>query len=104
MSLATLSKNIFKILLIIVILGIICFLFYLPYLRVTPNKEFEGIVLDKWVNVRETEQGSRPSRHILVKSDIGEQFDIIVDTDTYDQLQSGTRIKRNSNGELQISK
>ena len=106
MNIKKVSEKIFLIFLIVFILGVIGFFaFYLPFSRVTTDrKEFEGVVLDKRLNVIETEQGSRPSRHILVKSNVGEQFDIIVDADIYNQLEIGTKINRTSTRGLQISK
>ena len=104
MNVTTLSKKIFQIFLVVIILAVICFFaIYLPFVRVTTErKDFEGVVINKWVNILETEQGSRPTRFISVKSDVGEQFNIIVDGHTYNRLQTGTRIKRTSTNGIQV--
>lgn len=106
MNIKKVFEKIFLIFLIVFILGVIGFFaFYLPFLRITTDrKEFDGVVLDKWVNTVETEQGSRPVRHILVKPNVGEPFDIIVDADTYNTLESGTKVSQTSTHSIQISK
>ena len=83
-------------LLVLALIGFVIFVLYSRFARNLEN--FEGIIVDKWINFSETQQGSYAYRVISVKTDKDTQIKINVDTETYERAQVGNRIKRDSNG------
>jgi len=80
----------------IAIFGLIVFCLYSRFAR--DPQDFEGTIVDKWVNIAETRQGSFNYPTILVKTDKGAQIKISVDNETYERAHVGNRLARNSGG------
>lgn len=87
-----------NVLVLSVFFGIILFLLYTKLIRVRPVREYSGVVVEKWIGIGETQQGSHLFSIILVKTDGGEQIEAGVDQDTYEQLQKGTRVWHDAKG------
>ena len=100
------KTTVLQTLLVVAVFGFIGYIgVYLPLFgKYKEPREFDGIVLEKWINVRETEQGSHNTRRILVKTADGRKFNIIVDADVYEQSKDGSRIKRDADGGFQINR
>ena len=61
---------------------------------------YEGQVIEKYVTNHESQQGTFVTRHILVKSNAGEQFPVVVSADIFERAQIGMWIKREETGIL----
>jgi hypothetical protein len=81
------------------------FFFYIFYQRYNQNiprrTTYEGRVVDKWINVNETRQGSRLAGKVLVEAASGERFRLTVDPETYGRVEVGMCIKQEA-GETQL--
>ena len=60
--------------------------------------EYEGVVVDKPVLFRDSEQGAGLQRLLTVEDDSGSRFQVIATNDIYKQVQIGMRIKRTKDG------
>ena len=58
------------------------------------RRDYEGRVVEKYVTNHETEQGTFVTRHILVKSESGEQFPVVVSAELFERAQTGMWIRR----------
>lgn len=96
-------KAVGKVMLIVAIVGgIFFFAFYHRYTQTGVYRgEYEGRVLDKWVNVVESQLGSGPQWRMLVESDGGERFEVAVSGGTYERARPGMRIRR-AGGEVEL--
>lgn len=65
------------------------------------RSEYEGRILDKWVNIGETQTGSVPQRRLLIKGRDGQTFAVAVNQPLYERAQVGMWIKSSkANAEL----
>lgn len=96
----TIAKNILKILLIGLLSGAIIYLFRFQFIN--SNAEIKGIVRDKWIDKRETEQGSYAFPKILVESETGEKITIKVDRDLYSRISINSPVRRDKSGAIEI--
>lgn len=62
------------------------------------RQEYEGKIVDKWVNIGEARTGSYPARRLLIKNRNGEQFPVAVTESTYGRAQVGMWIKSSKTG------
>ena len=63
--------------------------------------DYEGTIIDRWADTRETELGSRPRWFLLVEMDSGARFTARVDGNTYESARVGMRIK-NQKGQIEL--
>jgi hypothetical protein len=62
------------------------------------RQEYSGRVMDKWVTYHESEQGTGVSRHLLIKSNDGEVFQVSVSPDLYEQAKAGLWVIKDKTG------
>ena len=60
--------------------------------------EYEGVVVEKWADYQETEQGSRPYFRLMLELENGQQLTIGVQRDLFNQARVGSRIRKTSEG------
>ena len=60
--------------------------------------EYEGIVVDKPVLFRDSDQGAGLQRLLTIERDDGNRFQVIATNDIYQRAQIGMRIKRTKDG------
>ena len=63
--------------------------------------DYEGTIVNRWADMRETELGSRPRWVLLVENDSGARFTARVDANTYESARVGMRIK-SRNGQIML--
>jgi hypothetical protein len=56
--------------------------------------DYEGQVSDKYVTNHESQQGTWVTKNLLVKSNTGEQFQVVVSSAIFERAQVGMRIRR----------
>jgi len=62
------------------------------------RRTYEGRVIDKYVNYRESELGTFTTKHIIVRNDAGEEFPVKVSDELYERAQIGNWIRRKETG------
>ena len=60
--------------------------------------EYEGVIVEKPVFFRDSEQGAGVQRVLTVQNENGNQFQVIATIDLYEQAQIGMHIKRTKDG------
>lgn len=96
-------QNIIGTLIFIVIVGaLIYFGFYLRLPQSNFDREITGTTYEKWIDVSETEQGSNIKPKALIETQTGEKIIVNLNLKTHDQIKIGTRIKRETNGDIKI--
>src|SRR5438067_1304822 len=58
--------------------------------------DYEGMIIERWGDDAESEQGSRPRFHLLVESQDRKRFTVNVDPTVYESSKIGMRIKSRS--------
>lgn len=91
-------KHIARGLAVLLLFGAILFLLYSRLLTGREKREFSGVVAEKWIGISETQEGSKLSPTILVKTDDGGQIRLRADSEIYERLQISTRVRHDSNG------
>lgn len=91
-------KHIVRAFVVLLLFGGIIFLLSNKFLSGRGNREYSGVVVDKWVSISETQQGSYIFPVILVKTESGELINASVDAETYQRLRISTRVKHDSAG------
>ena len=84
----------------LVVLAILVGVFWLSY-SVSPGNhpaQYEAVVVDKWANYSETDEGSVPYFRLLVELRNGQKLTIRVGPDLYNQAKVGSRIRKSSTG------
>jgi hypothetical protein len=82
---------------ILVMLGLISLLLYQR--AVKPLRiEYEGVIVDKSLDIYEDQTGSRIQLLLLIKDDEGRQFNVVADEELYERAKIGMRIKRTKEG------
>jgi hypothetical protein len=62
------------------------------------QRDYEGIIVEKFLNPRESEQGSSTKTALLIKGKRGDQFTIVVSPDLYDRAAVGRWIRSSTSG------
>lgn len=83
---------------VLLLFGALLFLLYSKFLTGREEREFSGVVAEKWISISETDEGSKFFPTILVKTNDGEQIRMRVDSETYERLKISMRVKHDSNG------
>ena len=81
-------------------LAILLGVFWLSY-SVSPGNhpaEYEAVVVEKWANYSETDEGSVPTFRLLVELTNGQKLTIRVGPDLYNEVKVGSRIRKSSKG------
>lgn len=81
-------------------LAILLGVFWLSY-SVSPGNhpaEYEAVVVEKWANYSETDEGSVPNFRLLVELTNGQKLTIRVGPDLYNEVKVGSRIRKSSKG------
>ena len=60
--------------------------------------EYEGVIVDKTLNIQEEQTGSRIKLLLLIKGDDGKQFYVSPIPELYDRAKVGMHIKRTKDG------
>lgn len=60
------------------------------------NTDYEGRIVDRWIDYLETREGSRPRLRLLVETDDGKRTIVKVDPKIYESAKVGMRIKSRS--------
>jgi len=55
--------------------------------------DYEGVIVDRWADYSESQQGSRPYFRLLVEGADGKRFRVRVDPSVYESARVGMRIK-----------
>jgi hypothetical protein len=86
--------------LLILIIGALCFLYYQRFANdAEPYRmEYDGVVVEKPVFFRDSEQGAGVQRLLTLEDDNGIRFNVIATKDTYEQAQIGMRVRRTKDG------
>ncbi|MGH9930950.1 MAG: hypothetical protein ACREA9_17215 [Pyrinomonadaceae bacterium] len=58
--------------------------------------DYDGIVIDRWGDYAETNEGSRPRFGLLIETQDGKRFTVRVDPAVYESAKAGMRIKSRS--------
>ncbi len=66
--------------------------------RNTHPAEYEGVIVQKWADYQETDEGSRPHFRLLLELENGQRLTIGVQPDLYNQARVGSRIRKTSEG------
>lgn len=77
----------------IMIMAMLCVLFFLIYNRRASNPDFEGTIVDRWADYAESAQGSTPRLSLVVESPDRKRFTVKVDPTVYESARVGMRIK-----------
>ncbi len=93
---------VFSSILIIVCVGLMAETCHRQYLT-TVREDYEGIVMDKWMGLSESTQGSRPYYKLLIEKSDGDRFRASVTEDEYQRCQVGMKIT-NVKGQLEFFK
>ena len=67
--------------------------------RQSQTTDYEGIIVDRWADYAETDEGSRPRLRPVVESKDGKRFTIRVEPSVYESAKLGMRIK-NTSGQI----
>lgn len=81
----------------ILLLALILF-FRFVYESKSQPKIYRGKVVDKWLSIGETQQGSVVSRRLLIEADNGVRFKINPSVEEYDKVKVGDSIKNDGDG------
>ena len=84
----------------LIVLAILVGVFWLSY-SVSPGNhpaEYEAVVVDKWANYSETDEGSVPYFRLLVELTNGQKLTIRVGPDLYNEAKVGSKIRKSSRG------
>jgi hypothetical protein len=60
--------------------------------------EYEGVIVEKWADYQETDQGSRPHFWLLLEMENGQRLTIGTTSHLYNQARVGSRIRKTSAG------
>jgi len=80
----------------LLVLIMLCGLFYLIWGGKETNADFEGTIVDRWSDYVETSQGSFPRLRLVVESSNGKRITVKVDPTVYESARVGMRIKSKS--------
>jgi len=58
--------------------------------------DYEGTIVDRWADYRESDQGAQPRLRLVIESQDGQRFTVKVDPNTYESARVGMRIKSRS--------
>jgi hypothetical protein len=85
---------------IVFIIGGFCFLYYQRFVNDAGlyRSEYDGVVVEKPVFFRDTEQGAGVQRLLTIEDNNKTRFNVIATKDVYDQAQIGMHIKRTKDG------
>ena len=61
--------------------------------RQSQTTDYEGIIVDRWADYAETDQGSQPRLRLVVESKDGKRLTVRVDPNVYESAKVGMRIK-----------
>ena len=84
----------------LIVLAILVGVFWLSY-SVSPGNhpaEYEAVVVDKWANYSETDEGSVPYFRLLLELTNGQKLTIRVGPDLYKEAKVGSKIRKSSRG------
>ena len=84
---------------VVILVGFIGIL-WLSY-RVQRNihpAEYEGVVVERWADYQETEEGSQPRFSLLLDLENGQRLAIRVQPDLYHQVNVGSRVRKTTEG------
>jgi hypothetical protein len=99
------AKEKFSALLLIVFLIVSLFLcfYFLDYIISTSyRKVYKGKVVDKWLSITETQQGSIVTRRLLIEGGNGERFKMFINIEEYDKIKIGDFVENKGNGEVVV--
>ncbi len=82
---------------IILLLGLLAFVFYKGKLE-SQREDYEGTIVEKWASYSNTEEGSFPYYRLLVEADDGRRFPVLVEYEIYQRAETGSRIKKTEKG------
>jgi hypothetical protein len=57
------------------------------------TSDYDGVIVDRWADYSESQQGSRPYFRLLVEDANGKRFKVRVDPNVYESARVGMRIK-----------
>lgn len=60
--------------------------------------EYKGVIVEKWADYQETDQGSRPHFWLLLEMENGQRLTVGVSSHLYNQAKVGSRIQKTSAG------
>jgi len=60
------------------------------------TSDYDGVIVDRWADYSESQQGSRPYFRLLVEDANGKQFRVRVEPSVYESARVGMRIKSRS--------
>jgi hypothetical protein len=85
---------------IVVLIAAFSAIGFLLYKRldIPVRDEYTGTILDKWAAYSHLDQGSFVNYRLLVESESGERFKVVVDFETFRRAEIGMRIKRSKSG------
>ena len=63
--------------------------------------DFEGMIVDRYADYSETQEGSRPAFRLMVESENHERFKVKVEPGVYEAARVGMRIKSKS-GQIEL--
>ena len=66
------------------------------------RSDYEGQVLSKYVTNHESTEGTRVTKHLLIKGKTGEQFQVVVSDGIFERAQIGMWVRRKETG-IQLS-
>ncbi|HQU85834.1 MAG TPA: hypothetical protein PKY59_22040 [Pyrinomonadaceae bacterium] len=80
------------------LLSVLILALYFTFYKNNQPKTYRGKVVDKWLTVNETDQGSSISRGILVETENGSRFKVNLTAEDYDRLIVGDIIENQGEG------
>ncbi|HEX7723066.1 MAG TPA: hypothetical protein VF397_12965 [Pyrinomonadaceae bacterium] len=77
----------------VVVVGLLCLLFFYIWGGRATSSNYEGKIIDRWADYTQSTQGSQPYFRLLVESNDGKRFTVRVDSNIYESARVGMRIK-----------
>ena len=92
------SDRLSSIILGVLIVGLLATLGVLVWQKSTSQSvgDYEGVIVDRWADYAESDQGSRPRMALVVQADEGRKFTVRVDANIYESARVGMRIRSRS--------
>ena len=89
------SYRLSSIVLCVLIVGMLATLGVVVWQKSTTQSvgDYEGVIVDRWADYAESDQGSRPRMALVVQANEGKRFTVRVDPNVYESARVGMRIR-----------
>lgn len=81
---------------LVIVFAVFLFVAWQKWTTPSQPADYEGKIVDRWVDIGGKAQGYRPQPLLVIESDEGARFTVKVDPNVYESAKVGIRIKRKS--------